>query len=112
MMEDHKSLQQIIDIRIQKLHKLREAGIDPYPHHYKPTHKSESIKGDYPNLEGETVRIAGRIMALRKMGKASFFHIQDLKGKIQVFIRRDDVSEDNYNNFCIFFCNKFYTVIC
>ena len=41
-MEEHKSLQQIIDFRIEKLQKLREAGINPYPHHYDPTHKSES----------------------------------------------------------------------
>ena len=99
MIEDHKSLQQIIDIRIQKLQKLREAGIDPYPHHYKPTHKSESIKGDYPDLEGKTVRIAGRIMALRKMGKASFAHIMDSEGKIQFFIRKDDVGEVTYDHF-------------
>ena len=99
MIEDHKSLQQIIDIRIQKLQKLREAGIDPYPHHYKPTHKSESIKGDYPDLEGKTVRIAGRIMALRKMGKASFAQIMDSEGKIQFFIRKDDVGEVTYDHF-------------
>ena len=99
MIEDHKSLQQIIDIRIQKLQKLREAGIDPYPHHYKPTHKSESIKGDYADLEGKTVRIAGRIMALRKMGKASFAQIMDSEGKIQFFIRKDDVGEVTYDHF-------------
>ena len=99
MTEEHKSLQQIIDFRIEKLQKLREAGINPYPHHYEPTHKSESIKGDYPNLEGKIVRVAGRIMALRKMGKASFAQIMDSEGKIQFFIRKDDVGEGTYNHF-------------
>ena len=99
MTEEHKSLQQIIDFRIEKLQKLREAGINPYPYHYEPTHKSESIKGDYPNLEGKIVRVAGRIMALRKMGKASFAQIMDSEGKIQFFIRKDDVGEETYNHF-------------
>ena len=99
MSDENKSLNQIIDYRKEKLAKLREAGIDPYPQKYEPTHFSADILNDFNNLEKRDVNIAGRVMSIRKMGKASFFHIQDLKGKIQVFIRRDDVSEDNYNNF-------------
>jgi len=99
MKEDHKSLQQIIDFRIEKLEKLRSAGIEIYPHHYNPTHKSESIKGDYSDLEGKTVRIAGRIMSLRKMGKASFAQFMDSEGRIQFFIRKDDVGDEAYNHF-------------
>ena len=99
MSDENKSLNQIIDFRKEKLAKLREAGIDPYPQKYEPTHFSADILNDFNNLEKRDVNIAGRVMSIRKMGKASFFHIQDLKGKIQVFIRRDDVSEDNYNNF-------------
>ena len=99
MSDEHKSLNQIIDFRKEKLAKLRKAGIDPYPQKYEPTHFSADILNDFNNLEKQDVNIAGRVMSIRKMGKASFFHIQDLKGKIQVFIRRDDVSEDNYNNF-------------
>ena len=99
MSDEHKSLNQIIDFRKEKLTKLRKAGIDPYPQKYEPTHFSADILNDFNNLEKQDVNIAGRVMSIRKMGKASFFHIQDLKGKIQVFIRRDDVGEDNYNNF-------------
>ena len=99
MSDEHKSLNQIIDFRKEKLAKLREAGIEPYPQKYDPTHFSADILNDFNKLEKRDVNIAGRVMSIRKMGKASFFHIQDLKGKIQVFIRRDDVSEDNYNNF-------------
>ncbi len=99
MSEDQKSLKQIIDFRKEKLQKLLDAGIDPYPQKYEPTHFSLDILNDFENLENNDVNVAGRIMSLRKMGKASFFHIQDGKGKIQVFIRRDDVGEENYAHF-------------
>ena len=99
MSDDHKSLNQIIDFRKEKLTKLRDAGIEPYPQKYEPTHFSADILGDFENLDKTDVNIAGRIMSIRKMGKASFFHMQDLKGKIQIFIRRDDVGEDNYAHF-------------
>ena len=99
MSDEHKSLNQIIDFRKEKLTKLREAGVEPYPQKYEPAHFSADILGDFDNLEKKDVTIAGRIMSMRKMGKASFFHIQDQQGKIQVFIRRDDVGEDNYANF-------------
>ena len=99
MPEEYKSLQQIIDFRMEKLNKLREAGVNPYPHKYEPTHKSQYILNHYDELEGQTVCVAGRIMALRKMGKASFAHVMDSTGRIQIFIRRDDVGEDIYNHF-------------
>ena len=85
--------------RKEKLAKLRDGGVEPYPQKYEPTHFSADILGDFENLEKQDVNIAGRIMSMRKMGKASFFHIQDQQGRIQVFIRRDDVGEDNYANF-------------
>jgi len=99
MSDDHKSLQQIIDFRLEKLNKLREDGVNPYPTKFEPTHFSESIRTNYDTLEGETVSIAGRIMALRKMGKASFAQIMDKEGRIQFFIKRDDVGEASYNHF-------------
>ena len=77
MSEEHKSLNQIIEFRKEKLSKLREAGVDPYPQKYEPTHFSNDILNDFKNLEKQNVNIAGRIMSIRKMGKASFFHIQD-----------------------------------
>ncbi|MFQ6605962.1 MAG: lysine--tRNA ligase [Fidelibacterota bacterium] len=99
MTEPHNSLQQIIDFRIQKLNALREAGVNPYPHNYNPTHSSEEILSHYDALESQTVNIAGRIMSLRKMGKAAFCHLQDAKGRIQVYVRRDDVGEEEYSHF-------------
>jgi len=99
MSDDHKSLQQIIDFRLKKLNTLREDGINPYPTNFDPSHTSETIKSNYNNLEGETVKIAGRVMAIRKMGKASFAQVMDLEGRIQFFIKRDDVGEKFYAHF-------------
>ncbi len=99
MSQDQKSLKQIIDFRIEKLNKLREAGINPFPNKFDPTYKSESIKTDFDAMEGKTVKVAGRIMALRKMGKASFAQIMDSEGRIQFFIRQDDVGEESYTHF-------------
>ncbi len=98
-MQDNKSLKQIMDFRKEKLNILRESNINPFPANYKPTHFSTSIKENYGNLEGKKVKIAGRIMSLRKMGKASFSQIMDEEGKIQFFIRRDDVGDNLYKIF-------------
>tara|TARA_B100000686_G_scaffold144086_1_gene151598 strand:+ start:19742 stop:21235 length:1494 start_codon:yes stop_codon:yes gene_type:complete len=99
MKEDQKSLRQIIDFRIEKLQQLRGMGINPYPHKYKPTHKSNYIKNNYSEMESKIVKIAGRIMALRRMGKAAFAQVMDSEGKIQFFIRKDDVGLEMYDLF-------------
>ena len=95
----NKSINQIIDFRKEKLNKLKELGINPYPHKFSPSHKSIEIIDGFNNLENKVVCIAGRIMALRKMGKASFIHVMDEKGRIQVFIKKDNVGEKIYDAF-------------
>jgi len=99
MTDNNKSLRQIIDFRKDKLKKLEAMGIDPYPQNYNPTHLSSIIISDYESLEGKDVNVAGRIMSIRRMGKSSFFHIQDGGGRLQIFIKRDDIGEDIYNHF-------------
>ena len=99
MTENNKSLKQIIDFRKDKLKKLEDMGIDPYPQKYSPTHLSSIIISDYENLKGKDANVAGRIMSIRRMGKSSFFHIQDGGGRLQIFIKRDDIGEDIYNYF-------------
>lgn len=99
MTDEHKSLNEIIRFRREKLDALKEKGVNPYPHNYHPTHTSGEALAKYDELEGKDVTVAGRIMALRKMGKASFFHIQDMGGRIQIYIRRDDVGENAYTHF-------------
>jgi len=96
---EKQSLKEIINFRLQKLKKLRESGIDPYPHNFKPSNYSNELMDEFKSYENKDVVIAGRIMALRKMGKASFFHLEDAGGRIQVYIKKDDVGESQYDMF-------------
>ena len=99
MSEDQKSLKQIMDFRIQKLKKLSQYGVNPYPSKYKPTHKSLFIKDNYETLENSIVIVSGRIMAIRIMGKASFIQLMDYEGRIQIFIKKDNLAENVYEYF-------------
>ena len=101
MSSQNKSLNQIIEFRKEKLTDLRKNGINPYPPSFTPTHFSESIKNNFTELEGNNVTVAGRIMAIRRMGKASFFKIVDNQGGIQIFTKKDDDFEA-YENFKLY----------
>lgn len=100
--EKAQSLKQIIDFRLEKLEKLREMGVNPYPYSFDISHRSTEILEGFEELADETATVAGRIVSLRKMGKASFFHIQDQDGKIQVYLKRDTVGEELYEVFRLF----------
>ncbi len=87
--------------RKEKLNEIREAGIDPYPHQYAPTHTTSGIHEEFEDVdetpdETNRVTIAGRIMTKRDHGKSSFAHLQDSTGQIQIYVRRDDVGTDSY----------------
>ena len=99
MSDDHKSLQQLINFRLEKLNKLREDGVNPYPVRFDQTHKSKFIKDNYNEVEGKSVAIAGRVMAIRKMGKASFAQLLDGEGRIQIFVKKDNVGDKAYSHF-------------
>lgn len=92
---------QLINARKQKLKLLNELEVDPYPTEAKRTHLiSEILQNPQEFIDSEAVVfVVGRIRALRKMGKASFFHIEDKSGRIQVYIRRDEVGKENYKVF-------------
>ncbi|RUT27755.1 lysine--tRNA ligase [Paenibacillus zeisoli] len=97
---------ELLQIRRDKLDELRALGIDPFGQKYERTHNAGDILQKYDSLSKEEleeqaveVRIAGRIMAKRGMGKASFAHIQDLSGKIQIYVRKDTVPEVKYDAF-------------
>ncbi|GIS73765.1 MAG: hypothetical protein CM1200mP10_33420 [Candidatus Neomarinimicrobiota bacterium] len=77
MSEEQRSLKDIINFRMQKLETLRESGLDPYPHSFTPTNNSAELIENFKEFDNKDVVIAGRIMAVRKMGGSSFFHIQD-----------------------------------
>jgi len=101
-MTEKSSLQEIIHFRKTKLATLREGGIDPYPHKYSPTHQSAEIKGAYDQFAGQSVSVAGRIISLRRMGRASFFHVQDAQGPIQIYVREEDIGRDHYGYFKLY----------
>lgn len=83
-------------IRLEKVAELRRQGIDPFGGRCSPTHRAAAILADSEGLTGQTVAAAGRLMARRIMGKASFAHLQDVSGQIQIYIRKDDVGEAAY----------------
>ena len=93
-------------VRREKAAKIKELGIDPFGSRYDRTAYSEDLKEKYKDIPhddfeniNDCYKVAGRIMFIRKMGKASFFTIQDKKGKIQIYISINDVGEETYNLF-------------
>ena len=98
--QNEKDISEILQVRRDKLKALQERGKDPFTiTKYDVTHHSTDIKDDYDALEGKTVSIAGRMMAKRVMGKASFCTVQDLKGSIQSYVARDNLGEEDYADF-------------
>ena len=94
------SLNEILQIRRDKLAELQSSGNDPFTiTKYDVTHDSADIKANFEKYEEQHVSIAGRMMTRRIMGKASFYNIQDSTGNIQVYIKRDDVGEEAYAQF-------------
>lgn len=80
-------------IRIEKLELLRQAGIEPYADRYMRTHKALDILERFEELEGQEVSVAGRIMSKRDQGKVIFIHVQDFSGRIQIYIRMDELGQ-------------------
>ncbi len=98
--EQELDLNQLMKVRREKLAKLQEDGKDPFQiTKFVTTHNSKQIKDNYEELEGKDVTIAGRMMAKRIMGKASFCHIQDEQGKIQSYVSINELGEESYKQF-------------
>ncbi|WP_211749430.1 lysine--tRNA ligase [Paenibacillus sp. Marseille-Q4541] len=103
-----QELSELLQIRRAKLDELRALGIDPFGKKYERTDEAGNVLKQYNDLTKEEIEekhievsLAGRIMAKRGMGKASFAHIQDLSGRIQIYVRKDTVSEAQYDAFTI-----------
>ncbi len=84
---------ELIKRRYEELEELQKMGIEPYAYSFDVNADSEDIKNNFNEDEKREVKIAGRIMAIRRMGKASFAHIMDDKGKIQIYLRKDEIGE-------------------
>ena len=95
-----QDIHQLLQVRYDKLHELQANGKNPFViTKYDVTNHSEDIREQYGDLEGKEVSLAGRMMFKRVMGKASFCNIQDIKGRIQIYVARDDIGEEAYKEF-------------
>jgi len=104
--ENHSGLDdsnEQIEVRRQKLAKLRASGAAAYPNDYSPTHSSADavqlaaeISDEDLHAAPRELAVAGRIVALRRMGKASFFHLQDARGRLQIYARKDRLGDEPY----------------
>ena len=95
-----QELSEILQVRRDKLTALQQEGRDPFEQtRFVRSAYSADIKADYDAFDGKTVQVAGRIMSKRGMGKAIFCHIKDDRGQIQLYIRKDDVSEQEFADF-------------
>ena len=98
--QEEPSLSELLQIRRDKLSELQAAGKDPFQvTKYDVTHHSNEIKENFEAMEGQVVRLAGRLMSKRGMGKAIFADLQDGGGRIQLYVRIDDVGEEALNAF-------------
>lgn len=95
--------------REQKMEKLAQAGIDLFPHHVEPSHSIVDVISGYAALSAEElqekkirVSVPGRIMSVRRMGRATFFHIGDSRGRLQVYLREDEAGPEAYELFSLF----------
>ena len=88
----------LIEQRLQKLDAIRELGVDPYPYRFEPTHHSVDVVASFDALEasGDPVRVAGRLIVIRGHGKAAFADLRDAKGRLQIYVRLDEIGADAF----------------
>ena len=97
---EQQELGELLQIRRDKLKALQDEGRDPFQiTKFDVTHHAQDIKDNFDALEGTPVRVAGRLMSKRGMGKVSFCDMQDKSGRIQIYARKDEMDEDNYDRF-------------
>ncbi|HID10042.1 MAG TPA: lysine--tRNA ligase [Candidatus Latescibacteria bacterium] len=92
---------QLLQNRKEKLQKLKEMGVDPYPYRFEVTHRAQEVKDGFETLSAarDPVSVAGRITSIREHGKVCFAHIQDETGRIQIYLKRDVVGDRAFSIF-------------
>ncbi len=90
---------ELMQVRVKKLDELRACGVDPYGSAFAPTHHTQELLNRFDELEGQDVTIAGRLMAIRGHGKAAFAELADNTGRLQIYVKIDEVGEDAYHIF-------------
>src|SRR4051794_12924501 len=99
-----EELSELLLQRRRKVDALWEAGINPYPNDFKPSHTSDDIRSEFGDIEtieenAKTFVVAGRILARRSFGKAAFIQLQDRKGRIQLYVRKDALGDAAFDDF-------------
>lgn len=94
-----EDLDELKKVRFEKMDSIRNSGFEPYPYQFTRSHTPHDIVESFAEIEGKSVSVCGRIMSLRRMGKASFFHVADMSGRIQIYMKQDGVGEDVYTMF-------------
>lgn len=94
----NEDINSLMERRIEEIKLLSERGVNVFEYSFDTNSNSQQIKSLYNENDKVDVRIAGRIMAIRRMGKASFAHLQDLHGRIQIYLKKDEIG-DTYENF-------------
>ena len=97
-MKDNRSLSEIIKHRLEKLEKINSSSIKSFKYSFKNTTNSAQIFNNKDSFSNVNLSISGRIVSLRKMGKACFAHVQDNSAKIQVYIKTDHLPENVYDH--------------
>lgn len=92
-----EDLNELMQARRDKLATIIAKGIEPFGRHYETTHHAQEILDNFAGLEGEKVRVAGRIMAIRGHGKAGFANLRDMSGQVQLYLRQDILGEEAYD---------------
>jgi lysyl-tRNA synthetase class 2 len=91
-LSEHEELNVLMQRRREELEQLKQLGVNPYPYEFHRTGLSKELISSFiDDAPPRTVSVSGRIMSIRRMGKASFCHIQDSQGKIQIYLKKDDL---------------------
>ncbi len=98
-MEQEQPLHELLQVRRRKMEELKSRGVEPFGPKFAASHFSTDIIENFDSLEGQKVIIAGRLMSIRSHGKATFAHLQDYRGQVQIYLRLDQVGQEQYENF-------------
>lgn len=94
-----EELNELMQVRREKMAAIAAKGLEPFGRNYHMTHHAQDVLDNFESLEGKQVSLAGRVMAVRGHGKASFAHLMDMSGRIQIYFRQDVLGDDSYDNF-------------
>ncbi|MCQ2359822.1 MAG: OB-fold nucleic acid binding domain-containing protein, partial [Phascolarctobacterium sp.] len=94
--QNEMGMSEQMQVRIDKMHKIEEAGLLPFGHKFDWTHHAQDIADQFEELDEKEVKLAGRVMAIRGHGKTCFMDMRDISGRIQLYVRKDVLGEEAY----------------